>query len=41
MVLLAAGKAWRLTPLKPTEIQSAASYPEGSGASDWVVRGEA
>jgi hypothetical protein len=41
IVLRADGKSWRLTPLKPTEIHSAASRPEGSGASDWVVRGEA
>jgi hypothetical protein len=31
---------WIMTPLKPTETQGVASFSEGSGATDWVVRTE-
>lgn len=34
------GRAWVATPLKPSEMDGVASYPEGSGATDWVLRSE-
>jgi hypothetical protein len=35
------GRRWLLSPLKPTELNGVPSYPEGSGATDWIVRSSA
>ena len=32
------GKRWSATPLRPSEVDLIGTYPEGSGATDWVIR---